>query len=82
MITNKTVVNGPLIKKNVPHYIADELQYSAATKKDNITKLKGIGSQLTLLATVVDQIGEQIGLDSAEFTELQDLLAKIKSELE
>lgn len=82
MLENKTIVNGPLIKKNVPHYTDDGATYSRAIKKENITKFKGIGSQLTLVATVIEQIGEQIGLDTSEFVELKEMLAKIKAELE
>lgn len=82
MIENKTIKNGALIKKNVPVYIENELKYGNAIKKENITSIKGVGSQLTLLAKVVEQIGNQVGLDSPEFTELKDLIAQINLELQ
>lgn len=78
MLENKTIANGPLIKK-VPYYKDNEVTYSRAIKKESITQLKGVGSQLTLLSKVVEQIGDQIGLDTPEFAELKSLLESINT---
>ncbi len=60
-------------------YVADDIKNSSATKKDRIVQLIDEGNQLTLLATLIEQIAEKIDLDTPEYTEAKVLFGGIKN---
>ncbi len=72
---------GVLIKK-FKEYNPDPIVGSSAEKKETIvTQIMDEGDQLTLLATIVKQIGEKVGLDTPEFTYAKEIYANVTSVL-
>ena len=66
-------------KKTV--YAEDEILNTSAQKKQAIVDMMDEGSQLTMLAIVVEQIGDAIALNTPEFTAAKAQLAEIKNVL-
>lgn len=79
MIENKTTKKGALYTKNVPHYSEDEIKWKSAAKKQDIVDIITEGSQLTLLATIVEQIADKIELDTPEYIQAKEVFAWIRS---
>lgn len=66
-------------QKDKDVYVPDVIVNASAIKKEAI--VNGVlteGSQLTLLGTLVEQIGAKIGLDTPEFTYAKAEFKKIK----
>jgi len=69
---------GPLKRTEVPYYIKDETSGTSAKKKQEIVDLISEGNQITMLAIIVEQIGDKIELDTPEFIQMKELFAGIK----
>jgi hypothetical protein len=78
-----------------PIVYSSKRQSSQATWKENPSDVKSIekkakifdeivgqGTQLSILATVVEQLADKAGLDTPEYFQAKSIWAKIKAELE
>lgn len=81
MIKETKITNGMRVQKKKT-FIKDEVTNKTAVKKQEILDILSEGSQLTLLGTLVEQIGDSINLDTPEFTEAKALFAKIREVLQ
>jgi hypothetical protein len=80
MLETKIVQEGsnPLLNRAV-EYKPNKVLGKKAKQKDEICNMISEGSQLTLLATIIEQIGEKVGLDTPEYTdEFKPKLERIK----
>ena len=69
----------PLVMKESV-YESDKIKDKSAKRKEAICSLITEGSQLTLLATIIEQMGDKIGLDTPEFKDqFKPTLDKIRS---
>ena len=69
-------------QKPTPKYEPDAIVGTSAIKKNNIvTEILSEGKQLTLLGTLVEQIGDKLGLDTPEFIYAKQEFNKIREEL-
>ena len=80
MLVETREERGMVVSKKF-RYEPDPIVDKTAIKKENIIKLASLGTQLTLLGTLVEQIGVKIGLNTPEFTAAKALFASIKVEL-
>jgi len=81
MIETKKEVRGMVISSKKT-YIPEPIVGKSALKKNEIvTGILSEGSQLSLLATLVEQLGIQVGLSTPEFIYAQTEFAKIKAVL-
>ena len=62
-------------------YVPDAIVEKSAIKKEAIVTMITEGSQLTLLGTLVEQIGDKVGLDTPEFTQAKAIFNGIRNEL-
>jgi len=68
--------------KTVRKYVADDITYNSADKKEIIVKdILDVEDQLNLLALIVEQIGDSIALDTSEYTYAKAKFAEIKAVL-
>ena len=83
MIVNKSKApRKGVYQKPTPKYVPDDIVGKSAIKKDTIVNgILSEGNQLTLLGTLVEQIGDKIGLDTPEFAYAKAEFAKIKAVL-
>jgi hypothetical protein len=72
---------GPLKRTEVPYYVKDEVKGKSAQKKQEIIDMISEGNQLTMLAVILEQIGDKVELDTPEFTQMKELFANIKTVL-
>lgn len=60
-------------------YTEETLTNLTAQKKQEIIDLISLGTQLNLLGTLVQQIGDHVGLDTPEFTQAKAIFAEIQT---
>jgi hypothetical protein len=70
MLVTKITQEGssPFVHKEI-EYNPNKVLNKKAKQKDAICNMISEGSQLTLLATIIEQIGEKVGLDTPEYNE-------------
>lgn len=73
--------NGLSIHTNKTVYVPRVYTDVAANKKEAIINILSESDQLNMLATVLEQIGDAIGLDTPEFTAAKSYYASIKDVL-
>lgn len=78
MLEKETITSGKLIK-NKFKYTKDVLTADTAKKKQKIIDVLSEGSQLTLLATIIDQLAQQAGLDTPELALAREKFQEIKN---
>ncbi len=62
-------------------YLPDPIYDDSSNKKEKIVKILDEGNQLTLLGTVLEQVGDSLGIDTPEFIELKSIYSSIRTEL-
>lgn len=77
MLEAKPYQDGLRIRKEVK-YVPDEIKDKTAKKKQEVLDLISTGSQLNMLALLIEQIGDAINLDTPEFQEAKATFAEIK----
>ncbi len=70
--------SGATLTMKKKEYIQDTIKNKSAQKKDKIVQIIDEGDQLTLLAILIEQIGEKVGLDTPEFTQAKQVFSQIK----
>ena len=73
--------NGMSLHSKETVYVPKTYKDTEALKKDTIVTILSESDQMNLLALVVEQIGDAIGLDTPEFTYAKQEFAKIKAVL-
>lgn len=81
MINEVKKVKSPVLFSNKKIYVPDAVVDTKAVKKNTICTMIDEGSQLTMLAVLVEQLGDMVGLDTPEFTQAKQVFAGIKSVL-
>ena len=77
-----TVGNDPRLATKSRKYIPNTITDQSALRKDKIVgSIISEGAQLSLLGTLVEQIGDKVGLDTPEFTYAKDIFEQIKAAL-
>ncbi len=78
MLETKKVTKGLLVKKQHT-YVEEPTTGVRAIKKHRIVdELIGTGAQLTLMATVLEQLAEKAELDTPEYDQAKVVFAKIR----
>jgi mevalonate kinase len=78
----KTIDNSQLgYSRRRDQYFTDPIYDDSSKKKENIVKILDEGNQLTLLGTVVEQIGDSLGINTPEFIKLKSIYSSIRNEL-
>ena len=71
-----------MIISNFVEFVGNSIVGKSAEKKDEIvSNILSEGAQLTLLAILVEQIGDSVGLDTPEFAYAKQEWLKIKNVL-
>jgi len=77
----KEIINRGMVVEEKTKFVDNELTDKTAVKKQYILNIISLGSQLTLLATIVEQLGTKAGLKTPEFTIAKQKFAEIKTVL-
>jgi len=80
MLKEETVTRGMVVEKKTT-YVPEEIVGMTAIKKEKVLSIASLGTQLNLLGTVVEQIGNSIGLNTSEFILAKQKFAEIKAAL-
>lgn len=78
MLVKETVVKGMVIEEKTK-YIDGEITDKTAHKKQQIIDVISLGSQLTLLGVLIQQLGDKVGLNTPEFTLAKQKFSEIQA---
>ena len=77
MIKETKIIHSKKRQSKGTKYVPDVITGNSALKKEAIVQTIDEGNQLTLLATILMQVAEKVGLDTPEYTEAKQKFGSI-----